>query len=621
MPENSPHAPPGHLDARIGPEVLAARQIRLYIENSPRTYPAIVAVWTAGASVLLWQYFPDVHPRILLWDGLVAVTVLMRLSAWSAFLGARPEDGAIRPWLKRFFLPQLFAMLLMAGSPFFFLPESSGGELAKVLIVSLVVYIMLLTSSLKLASYRPLIAPTLAPVTLLAVAGLLRLSGPTPLLFTAMSLGVGILAYLLAARFNEALVRSMALTLRNQQLVAALEIRTAELQREAHAAQQAKQAALRAERDKTRFLAAASHDLRQPMHAISLLVGMLRPRGAGAEHEVVERLERSVESMDELFSTILDLSKLDAGVVKPDSAAVPLRAVFDSIEVHFAPQAAAKKLALKIFASRAVVETDRAVLERLLRNLVSNAIKYTREGKVLVGCRRRGANLHVGVWDTGVGIAEEDLGRIFEEYFQAGAGPRERGEGLGLGLSIVRRLAQLLGSEIAVRSAPGRGSAFGLTVPLAGYAEAAVEVARGGRIPDADLSGKFILVVDDEVDVRFGTETALRRWGARSASAGSIEELCAVLERELRFPDAVLTDYRIGASQTGLDVMAVVRRYTGEQTPGVIVSGEDLGVTELEADGDVYPIVRKPVASEELRRCLVAALREPRARDARKALG
>jgi signal transduction histidine kinase/CheY-like chemotaxis protein len=570
--------------------------------------------------VLLWQYVADAHPRILLWDGLIAVTVLMRISAWSAFLGARPEDGAIRPWLKRFFLPQLIAMLVIAASPFFFLQESSGYEVDKVLIVALAVYIMLLTSSLKLASYRPLIAPALVPVTLLAISGLLRLSGLMPKMFAAASLGVGGLASLLAMRFNQALVRSMALTLRNQQLVTALELRTAQLQREAHAAQQAKQAALHAERDKTRFLAAASHDLRQPMHAISLLVGMLRPRASEAEREVVERLERSVESMEGLFSTILDLSKLDAGVVKPDMAAVPLSAVFDSIEVHFAPQAAAKNLALKVFASRAIVDTDRAVLERLLRNLVSNAIKYTREGKVLVGCRRRGAVLKVAVWDTGVGIAAEDLGRIFEEYFRAGAGPRDRSEGLGLGLSIVRRLAQVLGSDIAVRSAPGRGSVFGLTVPFAGYARASAEVAQCEREPDAALAGKFILVVDDEADVRFGTEAALRRWGARSVSAGSLEELAAVLERELRFPDAVLTDYRVDASHTGLDVIAVVRRHTGERTPGVIVSGEDLGVSELGVDGELCPIVRKPVASEELRRRLVAALREPRGWAARRVL-
>ena len=276
----------------------------------------------------------------------------------------------------------------------------------------------------------------------------------------------GVFIYRLARRLNQAFVRSMELSIRNERLVAALESRTVELQRQTLAAE-------RAERDKTRFLAAASHDLRQPMHAISLLVGMLHPRASGGpEREVVARLERSIEAMDRLFGTILDLSKLDSGAVKPSIAAVPLRAILDSIEVHFAPQAASKQLALTIFPSRAVVSTDRVLMDRVLRNLVSNAIKYTNAGGVLVGCRRRGERLLVGVWDTGMGIATEDRERIFEEYFQVGSGPRDRSEGLGLGLSIVRRLARLLGSEVEVASTPGRGSRLGLEVPLVRYLDA-----------------------------------------------------------------------------------------------------------------------------------------------------
>ncbi|HMH19746.1 MAG TPA: ATP-binding protein [Burkholderiales bacterium] len=604
-PENrlrEPAAPKG-FEAGVDNRVLTARQIRLYIENSPRVYPTMVAVGVAGASALLWPYVPEAHPRVLVWDAFVAGTVFMRIAAWSAFSRARPEDDAIRPWLKWFFLPQLLAMLILAASPFVFLPGSSGHDLENILILSLIAYVAIFSASLKLAAYRPLIAAALAPMTLIYIAGLLRLPGLTPKLCALGGVGTGLLAYMLAARFNEAFVRSMALTIRNEQLVAALEARSAQLQEQTLAAE-------RAERDKTRFLAAASHDLRQPMHAISLLVGMLRPRAQAGEREVVERLERSVEAMDNLFNTILDLSKLDAGVVTPAFAAVPLRAIFDSIEVHFAPQAAFKELSLKVFPTRAVVETDRAVLERLLRNLVSNAIKYTREGTVLVGCRRRGDLLRIGVWDTGVGIAPENLERIFEEYFQAGTGPRDRSEGIGLGLSIVRRLARLLGSEIEVRSAAGRGSRFELAVPSAGYTTVDAQDRLDEPAPDTVLAGKYILVVDDEPDVRFGTEALLRQWGAHSASAGSLEEVAALLDQELRFPDAIVTDYRIGNTQTGLDIISAVQRYTAERTPGVIVTGEDLGKAELEANGNVYPVVMKPVAAEELRRRLVAALGE-----------
>jgi CheY-like chemotaxis protein/anti-sigma regulatory factor (Ser/Thr protein kinase) len=312
--------------------------------------------------------------------------------------------------------------------------------------------------------------------------------------------------------------------------------------------------------------------------------------------------------MDGLFNVILDLSKLDSGAVKPAIADVPLHAILEPIELHFAPEAAAKNLALSVFASRAVVKTDAALIERALRNLVSNAIKYTREGRVLVGCRRRGERLLIAVWDTGVGIAAGNLDQVFEEYFQVDDRPRDRSQGLGLGLSIVRRLARLLGSEVEVSSVPGAGSCFGLEVPLVSYRRVETEprAAELGRC--AALEGKFILVVDDEADARFGTEALLREWGCHSASAGSLEELAATLERELRFPDAIITDYRLGERETGLEAISAVRAYTGENTPALIVTGEEFLETEAVAAAVVFPIVKKPVAIEQLRRRLLAAL-------------
>jgi CheY-like chemotaxis protein/two-component sensor histidine kinase len=336
------------------------------------------------------------------------------------------------------------------------------------------------------------------------------------------------------------------------------------------------------------------------MHAISLLVGMLQPRAAETDRAVMRRLEYSVEAMDSLFATILDLSKLDSGAVQPRVAEVPLRAILDSIELHFAPEAAAKGLALRVFRSRAVVRTDRALLERVVRNLVSNAIKYTPAGTVLVGCRRRGGRLALGVWDTGVGIARADLDRIFDEFFQAGPAAHDRGQGLGL--SIAQRLARLLGSKIEVASTPGRGSSFGLAVPLVAYQSTPSHHHDAAPDPEPLLAGKFILVVDDDPQVRFGTEALLRQWGCHAASAATLEGVQAALERELRFPDAIVTDYRLGEGQTGLEVIAAVRGYTGEQTAAVIVTGEE-GIDTATLG---HPTIRKPVSAGELRKCLVS---------------
>src|SRR5215467_11092297 len=601
---STPSAPTAlPVDAGMDQRFLEARQIRLYIENSPVLYLASAVFATGLTCALIWPYLPLAHVEVLLWLGFITSTVLMRSVGWLAFSRAKPEDGALGPWLKWFVGPQLCSMTAMGAAPLLFLPAGSGHEVEVIMTLTAFICLVALASCIKLSAYRPLIPTMITPMLILFSAGTLRLPGFQAKLLGVGGLAIGLIGYPLAVRFNQALVRTMELSLRNQRLVAALEVRTAQLEEQRLAAESAV-------RDKTRFLAAASHDLRQPMHAISLLVGMLRPRASGAEREVVERLERSVESMDGLFDTILDISKLDAGVVTPVVAEFPIRAIFDSIEVHFAPQAASKGLTLKVLRSRAAVATDRAVLERLLRNLVSNAIKYTHEGKVLVGCRRRGGRLQIGVWDTGVGIGAENVERIFEEYFQVDAGPRNRSEGLGLGLSIVRRLARLLGSEIKVTSAPGRGSRFDLDVPFAGYAPVEPQARTEEPGPDRALEGKYILVVDDEPDVCFGAEALLREWGCRSASAGSLRQVEALLDRELRFPDALITDFRLGDRLTGLDVIAAVRRYSGERTPAVVVTGEDLGSAELEHDGEFYPIVKKPLAAEELRRRLVAVLRQ-----------
>jgi signal transduction histidine kinase/CheY-like chemotaxis protein len=514
----------------------------------------------------------------------------------------------VRGWLKWFVVPHACSMAAIGVAPLLLAPSTSGHETEILLTISLLVYVVAVGSAQKLSAYRPVIPLVLGPMVLAYVASMLWFPGIAPKVLAFGGVVAGLWSQRMAASFNRSIVQSMELSIRNENLVAALEAHGARLREQTAIAEDARRAAEHAERAKTRFLAAASHDLRQPMHAISLLVGTLHPRSSGPEREIMARLERSVDAMDGLFSAILDLSKLDSDAVKPEMADVPLRAIFETIERHFGPEAAAKNLALSVFASRAVVKTDAALLERALRNLVSNAIKYTHEGRVLVGCRRRGKRLLIAVWDTGIGIAADHLDQVFEEYFQVDDLPRDRSHGLGLGLSIVRRLARLLGSEIEVSSVAGAGSRFGFEVPLVSYRR----VDTGSRAAEpgwrAALEGKFILVVDDEPDARFGTEALLREWGCHSASAGSLAELAATLEREPRFPDAVIADYRIGERDTGLDAIAAVHAYTGENTPALIVTGEEFVGADALVAAAICPVVKKPVAVNDLRRHLLAAL-------------
>ena len=569
--------------AGVDPRLLLARQIRLYIETAPVFHLVAVGFVVGAAAGLIWLYAPEQRSTTLTWAFAIAAMLLVRLVAWIAYSRTRPGDDAVRGWLKWFVVPHACSMAAIGVAPLLLVPSASGHEAEALLTISLLVYVVAVGSTQKFSAYRPVVPIVLGPMVLAYVASIVWFPGIVPKVLAFGGVVAGLWSHRMAASFNRSIVQSMELSIRNENLVAALEAHGARLREQTAIAEDARRVAEHAERAKTRFLAAASHDLRQPMHAISLLVGVLHPRSSGPEREIMARLERSVEVMDGLFSAILDLSKLDSGAVRPEMTDVPLRAVLETIEQHFGPEAAAKNLALSVFASRAVVKTDAALLERALRNLVSNAIKYTREGRVLVGCRRRGERLLVAVWDTGVGIAADHLDQVFEEYFQVDNLPRDRSQGLGLGLSIVRRLARLLGSEIEVSSVAGAGSCFGFEVPLASYRRVDTDprAAESGRC--AALEGKFILVVDDEPDARFGTEALLREWGCHSASAGSLAELAATLEREPRFPDAVIADYRIGERETGLDAIAAVRAYTGENTPALIVTGEEF----VEADAAV----------------------------------
>jgi two-component system, sensor histidine kinase len=597
--------------------ILLARQIRLYIETAPVFHVLAVGIGVGITAGMLWLYAAEQLSTILLWTFAIASILLVRLVAWSAYSRVRPNDDAVRGWLKWFVAPHASSMAVIGATPLMLVPSASGHEAEILLSISALVYVVTMGSTFKLAAYLPVVPIILGPMVLAYGTSMLRFPGIAPKLLAFGGVVVGVWGYRMATSLNRSIVQSMELSIRNENLVAALEARSARLGEQTAIAEDARRAAERAEQAKTRFLAAASHDLRQPMHAISLMVGMLRPHTPDSQREVIERLERSVEAMDKLFSTILDLSKLDSGAVKPAIANVLLRVILDSIQVHFAPQAASRQLALLVFPSRAIVRTDRDLMERVLRNLVSNAIKYTPKGRVLVGCRRRGKRLLVGVWDTGVGIAAGDLRRIFEEYVQVGRAPRDRSQGLGLGLAIVQRLAKLLDTEVEVASVLGRGSRFGLEVPLEGYLSADEESLADGWTSDSVLSGKLILVVDDEADVRFGTETLLRQWGCHTACAGSFEEVGAILERELRFPDMIITDYWIGGPKTGLDVIAAVRAHTNEETPSIIVTGEDLAKIRLEGTGSVR-VIKKPLSAEQLRQHLVQHLtaelgRAPRA--------
>ncbi|HET6265486.1 MAG TPA: hybrid sensor histidine kinase/response regulator [Usitatibacter sp.] len=360
-----------------------------------------------------------------------------------------------------------------------------------------------------------------------------------------------------------------------------------------------------ANRAKTRFLAAASHDLRQPMQAVVLLVESLQERISEPAHRrIVESIRTSVVSMATLLNAILDVSKFDAGTVKPDRAHFRLSQVLDRLANEFTPQARQKGLTLRVRPSDVMVETDPVLLYRILANLCNNALRYTHAGGILVGCRRRGRSVSVEVWDTGIGIPADQHAEIFREFHQLANPQRERGQGLGLGLAIVQRTAKLLDHPLGLRSREGSGSVFSITLPRGDPTR--VRVAEPARAEA--LEGSTVLVVDDEAEVRAAMSLLLEGWGVKVLAAANGTEADAILAASGMAPDMALVDYRLPGEENGVQLLARLRgRYP--RSDGILVTGDIAPEVLREARDAGFEILHKPLRPARLRSLLGAMWR------------
>jgi PAS domain S-box-containing protein len=385
----------------------------------------------------------------------------------------------------------------------------------------------------------------------------------------------------------------------------ALRIAKEEAERARDEAEKTRAGAEKANRTKTKFLAAASHDLRQPVQAIiffaSVLAHKLRNHSA---RSLVEDLQRSLEGQNILLDSLLDVSKLDAGLVVPKVTDFAAAAVLDRIAADFAPTARDKGLKLSVVPSSATVRSDPTLLARIIQNLVANAIRYTRRGHVLVGCRHDGDNLRIEVWDTGIGIPPERIREIFEEFTQIGNPERDRNQGLGLGLAIVDRLSRLLDHRVQVRSVPDRGSVFSVTVPQGTCAG----TGRRRHAADGEAAGdsRLVLLIDDEPIVLKGLAMVLKGWGYEVLAAGSADEALALLNGASRPPALILADYRLREGRTGTEAIQLIRDLYKAAIPSIIITGDTAPERLREAEASGLSVMHKPVQPPALR----AVLRE-----------
>jgi signal transduction histidine kinase/ActR/RegA family two-component response regulator len=350
---------------------------------------------------------------------------------------------------------------------------------------------------------------------------------------------------------------------------------------------------------KTRFIAAASHDILQPLNAARLYVtSLIERQRAGEDGELVLNIDAALEAIEEIFAALLDISRLDSGAMRPEFSEFAVDDLLQRLAVEFAPLAREKGLELVVMPCSLGVRSDRRLLGRLLQNLVSNAIKYTPSGRVLVGCRRRGALLHIDVCDTGIGIPRSRQRAVFKEFHRLDRGARVA-RGVGLGLSIVERIARVLDCEVLLQSAPDRGSRFSVAVPRA-TAIAGKSAQRPPRTEAGSLAGTVVLCIDNDRAILDGMQRLLGGWGCRVLTALDPAEAIAALEASEVEPDGLLVDYHLDGGD-GVAAIAALRRRAGRHIPAVVITADRSSSVRDQARAEGAHVLHKPLKPAALR--------------------
>jgi signal transduction histidine kinase/CheY-like chemotaxis protein len=572
--------------ARIDSEL-----VRLLYRQTP-TVLATIFVVGGFTTWGLWDLVDN--GALALWCAIMFVyTALRALLLWGLWRWAGGRDEELLRCARIYAVTSTVSGLMWGWLAWLFVP---AGTAEAILLIALVLAGMIAGARASLAPYPPAQwGYTIgAFVPLIAAYGV---RGERIYFAMAIMCTVYVVAMLGLSRITHSLLReSIALRFRNLRLIEQL---TAE-----------KEKAEEANRAKSHFLAAASHDLRQPAHALRLFVsslGALAERGAAVEAPrlsgIVGKMQASLRGLSRLLNGLLDISRLDAGVVKAEPHPLPLQRVFDAMRANFAEQAREKNLALDVHPTDLWVSSDRVLLEQILGNLLSNAVRYTTTGSIHLRARRRGAQVELQVWDTGAGIPKDQREAIFREYYQLGNPQRDIEQGLGIGLSIVRRAAALLGSGIRLRSHVGRGSIFSLRLPVGSAAAPAEDEAPESAAPVRSVR---VLALDDDRAVLDALEELLRAWGHRLLPAKRSADAIALARSQS--VQLVIADYRLAEPITGAEALRQILSACPPSTVGAIITGDTSPERIREAVASGYTILHKPIEPAALRKLIDSAV-------------
>jgi two-component system, sensor histidine kinase len=560
-----------------------------------RAYPRGIfnGLLFAGLTVVfVWPRLP--HAHLVTWLGCCVTVALCRLSIARRFLRTTPAPEELPAWARRAAIGYGCTGLLwgiMGAACIHYAMDAREYILLVAFLITLFAVLNMQATAAHPWVFRAFLFSAMTPIIVISALE------PSPNYAVRLALELLILGVIFAVgrSGNNYVAESVAMRFENRELLQDLTRQKEELDK-ANAA-------------KSHFLAAASHDLRQPMQAIVLLVEGLQERVADPDtRRIVGSIRSSVGSMAALLNGILDISRFDAGTVKPELRHFPAGELLQRLLGTHAEQAARRGLAFRVVPSKALVRTDPILLYRILANLAGNAIRYTDRGRVLVGCRRRKAGVEIQVWDSGPGIAAPDQKLVFEEFHQLGNPQRDRDQGMGLGLAIVERSAKLLDHPLALKSRVGHGSMFSILVP---YGDPAL-ARKTERPPSSDLGsfeGCTVLVVEDERDIRAAMSLLLESWGCAVACVSSGLEAMALLDGGSPLPDIVLADYRLPGNENGIGVIRNVRARNPEAT-GILISGDIAPTVLIEAQTADIKILHKPIRPARLRSLLGSVWRD-----------
>jgi signal transduction histidine kinase len=370
----------------------------------------------------------------------------------------------------------------------------------------------------------------------------------------------------------------------------------------------AREASEQANRSKTQFLAAAGHDLLQPLNAAKLFISTLLDRNLpNGERSLVERSDHALNSVEGLLETLLDISKLDAGAIEPNVSNFKISTILQALELEFSTLSEQAGLDIRFVPCSLAIRTDPILLERILRNFLSNALRYTERGRILVGCKLRGAELSIEVYDTGAGIADDQIVSIFEEFKRLPTSPMIEREGMspgmGLGLSIVKRIARILDHKVSVQSQTNSGSTFAIQVPIT-QEPSDVEAPISAQNYSSPMKiSKNVLVIDDDTDVRAGMKVLLTGWGCSVKTVPALEPAMEYLASQSVI-DTVIADFHLGENSSGIDVIQALREKTGHQLPAILITADRHENLRSRAAELNISFLNKPVRPAKLRALL-----------------